>query len=234
MALKKTVARKPAKTNKTVSLPVEVKNSASKKSFTTSFKSFGLSTKKAVIALLVIVVIVLLVVFRNQFVVATVNGQPISRFALIHELEKQSGKTTLDVLITKALINQEASKKNVSVSEKDLNDEVKRIEDSLKAQGQELEVLLKNQGMSRNDLMEQVKIQVLVKKLLVDKIKVTDKEINDYYEKNKESLPKDMDEKKLKTEIKTQIEQQKLSQESNTFVTDLRSKAKINYYLELK
>jgi foldase protein PrsA len=233
MAQKRTT-KKTTKVNKETAVTSNIVKKTSVKKFSiSSFSAFGLSKKKTIITFVVIMIIVLLVVFRNQFVVATVNGQPISRFALVHELEKQSGKTTLDVLITKALINQEASKRNVKVTDQDLKDETKRIENSLKSQGQELNVLLESQGMSKAEFNEQIKIQILVKKLLADKIKVTDKEVNDYFEKNKESLPKDMDEKKLKGEIKNQLEQQKLSQESNTFVTDLRSKAKINYYLEL-
>lgn len=232
MAQKRTT-KKTAKINKETAAASNIAEKASvKKLSIPSFSAFGLSKKKATIALVVIIVIVSLVVFRNQFVVATVNGQPISRFALIHELEKQSGKTTLDVLITKTLIDQDASKKNVKVTDQDLNSETKRIEDSLKSQGQELNAILESQGMSKAEFTEQIRIQVLVKKLLADKIKVTDQEINEYFEKNKESLPKEMDEKKLKEEIKNQLEQQKLSQESNTFVSDLRNKAKINYYLE--
>ena len=233
MAQKKAVKKTTGLGKKAGTMPAVAEKTSLKKFSVPSFKSFGLSRKKAIIALIVIIVVILLVIFRNQFVVATVNGQPISRFALIQELERQSGKTTLDVLITKTLIAQEASKRNITVTDQDLNNETKRIEDSLKAQGQDLSALLASQGMSKDEFMEQIKIQVLVKKLLADKIKVTDQEVNDYHNKNKDSLPKDMDEKKLKDEIKNQLEQQKLSQESNTFVSDLRSKAKINYYLDL-
>lgn len=233
MAQKKTAA-KTSKESKRTSVASIVASKPSLKKFSSfSFKSLSLSRKKVTILLLVIIVVILLVIFRNQFVVATVNGKPISRFALINELERQSGKTTLDVLITKTLISQEASKRNIIVSNKDIDEETKRIENSLKKQGQDLNTLLSSQGMSRAEFTEQIKIQVLVKKLLADKIKITDKEVNDYYQKNIDSLPKDIEEKKLKEEIKSQLEQQKLSQESNTFVTDLRSKAKINYYLNL-
>ncbi|MFH1186939.1 MAG: SurA N-terminal domain-containing protein [Candidatus Levyibacteriota bacterium] len=235
MALKKSIKKSSSVVaKKIIAKPAIAQNLPLKKASLPFVSAMGLSRKKAGIALIIIVLIVLLVVFRNQFVVATVNGQPISRFALIGELERQAGKTTLDVLITKTLIKQEAEKRNISVSDKELNDEAKKIEDSLKEQGQDLDTLLAGQGMSRSEFMGQIKIQVLVKKMLIDETKVTDKEIDDYLEKNKASMPEDMEEGKLKGEVKTQLEQQKLSETSNKLVTELREKAKINRYLNLE
>ena len=48
---------------------------------------------------------------RGLFVVALVNGEPISRIEVIKALEKQGGKATLDSLVTKKLIAQEARSK---------------------------------------------------------------------------------------------------------------------------
>jgi len=48
----------------------------------------------------------LLYYFKNQFVVALVNNQPIWRLTLIKEVEKQAGEAVLDSLITKALVLQ--------------------------------------------------------------------------------------------------------------------------------
>ncbi len=50
------------------------------------------------------VLLVLFNAFKGQFIAATVNGSSISRWSLIQELEKQSGKSTLDTMITKKLI----------------------------------------------------------------------------------------------------------------------------------
>ena len=226
--------RKTTRARKTVKVASIVSEKNISKPLTSSALSTGLSRRTIIIALVVAAVIIVGVLLRNQIIVATVNGKPISRIALISELERQSGKKTLDVLITKNLIFQDAEKKNITVSDKDISIETKKIEDNLKKQGQELNTLLTSQGMSQSEFKEQIKIQILVKKLLVKETAVSDKEINDYIAKNKDAMPKDLSEKQLKEEVKGQLEQQKLSEASNKFVTSLREKAKIEHLLNFK
>jgi hypothetical protein len=225
-------ARKTTSVKKTVKVaPAANATVKTQEPLKTLISSAGISRRTAIILVVVAVIIILGVIFRNQIIVATVNGKPISRLSLISELERQSGKKTLDVLITKNLIFQEAQNKNIVVSDQDIASETKKIEDNLKKQGQDLKTLLAAQGMSQAELSEQIKIQILVKKLLAKEIAVSDKEVNDYIEKNKDAMPKDISEKDLKAEIGNQLQQQKLSQASNKLVTSLREKAKINYFL---
>jgi len=228
------ISRKTTSARKTAKAAPAVQAKNTPKSLAFPISSTGLSRRTIIIALVVAAVIIIGVLLRNQIIVATVNGRPITRFALIAELERQSGKRTLDVLITKNLIFQEAGKKNIVASDKDINAETKKIEDNLKKQGQDLNSLLASQGMSHAEFKEQIKIQILVKKLLAKEIKVSDKDVSDYLEKNKDAMPKDLSEEQLKTEIKGQLEQQRLSEASNKFVTSLREKAKVDYLLNFK
>ena len=188
------------------------------------------SNRNLVIGLIVLVVVIAALLLRNQIIVATVNGQPISRLALIQELEKESGKKTLDTMITTALIYQEAGQKNATASDADVNAELKKVDDSLKKQGQDLNSALKAQGMTLDSLKDQIKIQLTLKKLLADKIKVTDKEVADYIQKNKDTLPK-MDDAQLKASVKSQLEQDKMNTAVNDFIQSLRAKAKISLNL---
>jgi len=70
------------------------------------------------IGLLVVVLVVAAFLLKGLFIAALVNGQPISRFTVISELEKQSGKQALTSLVNQTLIFQEAKKKNITVSPK--------------------------------------------------------------------------------------------------------------------
>lgn len=155
------------------------------------------------------------------FLVASVNGQLVDRLTIIKQLEKQGGKKTLDVVILKTLINQEAKKRKVTVSQKDIDAEIQKIETNVTAQGSTLDQLLQQQGMKKSDLTEEVKIQLLVSKMAGNNINVTDKEIDDF---KGQELPRE--------QIKQTIKQQKLQQKIQTFVADLKSKAKINYFIK--
>lgn len=225
MAAKKS-SRKAANTKK----DEPVVNSKPKKLDLKASKNL-MSNKRFFAVLVGIIVIGLLYYFKGLFVAATVNNKPIFRPLVVKELEKQYGQDTLDSLITESLINQEAVKNNIVVSQDDIDSQIKEIEDNLKAQGQDLDSALKLRGMTKDDLTKQIKIQKMVEQLLADKISVTDDEINKYIEDNQSSLPENLTGDDLKNTVKTQLTQQKLSTEFQTWITDLKSKAKINYFV---
>ena len=190
-----------------------------------------LKQPKIILGLIVVVLVVAAFFLKGLFVAAMVNGEPISRISIINELEKQGGKQALSASINQALILQEERKKKVEVSQDELNAAVKEIEDNLKAQGQSLDSALEMQLMTREDLLAQLKIRNLVEKLLADKIKVTDKEIADYIEENKESIPAEMTEDEIKKSAKEQLKQEKLSNASQAWLEELTKNAKINHFV---
>ncbi len=186
---------------------------------------------KILITLIIVVLAVLAVLFRGLFIAALVNGQPITRLAVIQDLEKQGGKQTLSSLVNQSLILQEAKKKNITVSQKEVDDAAKQVEDSLKSQGQNLDTALAAQGMTKQDFLTQLKLRSLVEKLLADKVKVTDKEISDYITANKDTLPTDSTPDQIKKTVEEQLKQQKLGSASQAWLTDLQKNAKINYFV---
>lgn len=190
-----------------------------------------LKQPKVFIPLIVIILAVLVFSFKGLFVAALVNGEPITRIAVLSELEKQGGKQALASLVNQALILQEARKKNVQVSQAEIDKAVKQIEDSLKTQGQNLDTALAVQGMTKQDFQMQLKLRSLVEKLLADKIAVTDQEIAEYIEKNKDTLPANLKEDEIKKGVKEQLRQQKMASASQTWLQELNKNAKINYFV---
>ena len=216
-------------------MAVRKKVKTTEKSLVVAEKKFKISEKlknpKFSIPLIIIVLAIVGFLFKGLFVAALVNGQPITRLSLIRELEKQGGKQTLSALVNQALILQEARKKNIDTDQKEVDSEAKKIEDSLKKQGQDLNSALLMQGLTREDFLRQLRLRTLVTKLLADQIKVADKEIADYMEKNKDTLPKNLKEDELKQQVKQQLEQQKLAGKSQEWLAGLMKNAKINYFV---
>src|SRR4030065_1321194 len=134
-----------------------------------------------------IVVVILVLAYANMgiFIAAIVNGQPITRLQLAKELEKQGGKQVLDSIITQKLIDQEAKKKGIVVSQQDLDNEIKAIENQLKAQGTDLDTALAFQGQTRAQLQDSLKLKIQVEKLIADKISISEEEITTYFNENK-------------------------------------------------
>jgi foldase protein PrsA len=197
----------------------------------TTYVGTHIKEPRVFIPLIIIVIAILLVLFKSAFVVAVVNGQPISRAQYNKMLEAQAGKQVMNALVTQKLIEEYAASKNVNVSQSEIDAQVKTIQTQLAQQGQTLDTALAAQGMSKDDFMTQLKLQTLVKKLLADKIKVSDKEISDYIEKNKDSLPTGESDAQIKSQVAQQLQQQKLSQQAQLLVQQLQQKAKINYFV---
>lgn len=168
--------------------------------------------------------------FKGLFIAAMVNGLPISRLSVVQKLEKQGGKNTLDLLVTDKLIKNEAAKKGIVISEDEINQEIKSIEASVTQQGGTLEQALLQQGMNLESLRENIKNQKIIEKLIADKIKVTDAEVNKYIADNETTIP-DGKEAETKKQIMDQLKQQKFQQEAQTWVTSLKTAANIKYYV---
>ncbi len=168
--------------------------------------------------------------YKGVFVAATVNGSPVTRLSVIMELEKQGGKNTLDALITEKLIDNEARKKEVVVTNDEIDQEIKKIEASITQQGGTLNDALLQQGMTLDSLKKQLSVQKKIEKVLSDKIQVIDDDISKYISDNKIELESGK-ETETKNQIAQQLKGQKLNQEASSWINSLKAGAKINYYV---
>lgn len=246
MATTKTAKKAPAKSSKTTekksaakvtrgrSNVSSMKVSAKKSTTVSDLRNKVLDSKnRRSLILAIIVILIAAIVFfgKGLFIAATVNGQPVSRLAIIRDLEAQSGKATLDSIITRTLVIQEANKKNITVSEKDIDNEISKIQKQFQAQGQNLDALLATQGLSKEKFRDEVRVQLLVTKILGDQAKVTDKEFADFLVKNQDLISNEKDQEAAKKSLRQQMEQQKLAQKYQEWIANIKKNAKINYFV---
>ncbi|MBU0652856.1 MAG: peptidylprolyl isomerase [Proteobacteria bacterium] len=102
-------------------------------------------------------------------------------------------KGLIDEFVMRILLNKEVAAKKVIASEK----EITEVLDSMKAQlpgGKTMDDLMKKNGIDvakmREEIGTNIKLDKLVLQELGGKVKVTDKEIADFYEKNREKFMK--------------------------------------------
>jgi|SRR5579872_2255922 len=183
------------------------------------------------VGVIVVVLAVLAYIYKGLFIAAMVNGQPISRLSVLSQLEQQNGKQALDNLVVESLVNQEAKKRNIVISQSEINSEVSKIEDQLKGQGTTLDSALAARGLSRNDLMSQIKLQDELSKMVGSSVKVSDADIQNYISQNQDSLPKNLSDADLHNQVQQQLEQQALQTQTQAFVANLQKKASITYFV---
>lgn len=185
-----------------------------------------------VFALFIIIIIAgLLFYFKGLFVAAIVNGEPITRLSLISQLEKKDGKQMLSTLVTQTLILQEAKKRKIDVNQQEIDADIKRIETGLSSQGQTLDQAMLAQGITKEDLVKDIRIQKLVEKMFVKDVKVTDSEVADFIDKNQSSIPTNLTPDDVKKQVRQQLEQQKLSTIFQTWLDSAQKNAKIQYFV---
>jgi len=181
----------------------------------------------------IIIVLALLFVCKGLFIAAMINGSPVSRFSVIRELERNSGKEALESIIVERLINKEAAKKGINITDEEINAEINKAEEQIKSQGGTLEQVLASQGMSLELLKRQIVIQRELEALLSDKVQVTQDEVDNFITENKIKVPKG-EEDNYNAQITEEIRQQKLSMESRAFIESLKSGKTIRYFVDYK
>lgn len=189
--------------------------------------------RKTIIGIAIVAIIVALgaIIYSllGFFVAATVGWSPISRYAVISELETVYGKTVLNSLITQKLIDLEAEKKGIVVSEEDVNAEITKIEAQISAQGQTLDQVLVTEGMTPEDLKGQIVDRKKMEKLVADQTVVEAAEVEQYIKDYKITIPKGQ-EVTYRAQLKEQLESQKLNEAASALIETLKSQSKIRYF----
>ena len=176
---------------------------------------------------IVVVIIALALLFwfqRSLFLAGTINGRLVTTPQFYAELTKNSGEEVFDVIVRETLIKQEAVKKGVAASEKEINKKLKELEERIGG-ADALDRALSQNNTTMGELRDQVITQILAEKLLEDKIKITEAEIQKYIKENKEVASG-----LTKEEVKQTLKSQKLSEEFGRWFEKIKKKAKIITY----
>lgn len=117
--------------------------------------------------------------------VATVEGEKILQTELDEALREQYGAAVLDTLITNKIVELEAKKENITVSDEDIQAEYDELVESYGGEDAINEVLEAN-GLTEDAVKENIRIYQLTKNVVAASIEITDEEVEQYFENNKE------------------------------------------------
>ncbi|MBI5452434.1 SurA N-terminal domain-containing protein [Candidatus Gottesmanbacteria bacterium] len=184
---------------------------------------------KNILLIGLLIIGVLLWKFKGQFIAAMVNGQPISRWQLNEQLQKKFGDQTLDGLISEKLILSAAKQKGILISSGEIDGRMKQIEERLKGKIS-LNDALKAQGLTKDDLRQQLEIQMSIEKLFDKEATVSTKDVDDYISNNKEAYKNATDPAVVRNEAENIIRQQKISDLFEQWFADIRKNAKIQKF----
>lgn len=123
----------------------------------------------------------------NEDVVAKINDEVITKDELYETLVEQNGEQVLNLLIAEKIINLEAKKQKVEVSEEDIQNNIDKI---IKNYGgeEEFNQAIEQYGYTLEDLKKDIATNVKIKKLLEPNISISEEEMLNYFETNKETF----------------------------------------------
>lgn len=185
---------------------------------------------KNIIIIVILLAAVLFWKFKGYFIVATVNGQPISRFELTGDLIKRFGSQSLDNIINERLILGATRQKGIFVTDDDISIRTKDIEKKLQGTTTLKDALLA-QGLSESDFKKQLEIQIAIEKLFDKESTVSSSEIKDYISQNQSAYKSATDPAAVNKEVESILHQQKVRDQFDKWFSDIRKNANIQKYL---
>ncbi|MDX2357128.1 SurA N-terminal domain-containing protein [Dietzia sp. PP-33] len=176
-------------------------------------------------------------VFEGQYqqmsMQAQMSGQPVD--------EGQLRQQTLEGLVGSELLRQEATERGLEVSDAEIDTALAGFAESNQASEDEFIAAMGEQGLDRDDVLEQIEKQLLVEKLVVDEygeFTVTDEEIEASYQQVAEQqamsgqaggqLPPL---EQVRGEVEEQLIAEQQAQAMQTLSEELREGADVTEYL---
>lgn len=188
------------------------------------------SNKKIYIVVLLLAVGALLLAINKGWVIAAlVNGRPIFRWQLNSILVSRFGQQTLEGLIGEMLIADAAATSGVNVSPAEIEAKQQEVVKGLGG-NVKIEDLLRFQGMTKSDFDNQIRLQLMVEKLLSRDLVISDADIDNFIATSSATLTA-TEPGKLRDEARQAIISQKVSERLQTWFLELKDKAKITRFL---
>lgn len=191
-------------------------------------KRFPFGARRIALVVLVLGIIGVLYANKGLFIAAVVDGKPIFRWELNQVLSDRFGQQTLDGMISEYIVDGEAKKQGVVVTQAEIDTKVKEVVASLG--GASLDELLKYQGTTKAEFEKQIRLQLLVEKMLGRDVTVTDEEVAEYAASNAATLTA-TDEAGIAKEARAAITSQKINEKLQAWFGALRTKAKIMRFI---
>ncbi|MED1723912.1 peptidyl-prolyl cis-trans isomerase [Brevibacillus parabrevis] len=154
--------------------------------------------------------------------VAKIGNVSISQHQLYEQMKKESGASVMSDLVAIELCRQEGAAQGITVSEQEVDAKVNPIKDKLKTPEKFQQYLKEKNFTNEKELRERIKMILLRDKLLEKAYPVTDEQIKEYYEKNKEKLGKSLEE--ARPEITEKLQERNKRKNVDEWITQLKKK----------
>jgi foldase protein PrsA len=115
----------------------------------------------------------------DELVLATVNGESITRKQLVNRLLEYQGDDALQKMVNRSLVTQAAKKLNVTVADTEVDAEVDKIKKNFKNEKDFLAVLQRS-NLTERQHRDEVRFTLLMQRVVLKEQPVTDEDLQQY------------------------------------------------------
>lgn len=142
--------------------------------------------------------------------VAVIGGKAITYEQLQQRLADKYGAELVNLLLDREAIRQEAEELNVTVSREEMDAELKRMQQGYESEEQFYKSMKEQLGLSKTELSEDVYYKLLLERLAVRGIQVSEADVDAYIKNHPEEFRSFVQYHLYKIEVKTREEASKL------------------------
>lgn len=157
-------------------------------------------------------------------VVATIAGTNITQNQVYEEMKERVGKEAMANVITTELIKLEGKAQGVTVTDEDLDKIINPIKEKLKTP-EKFQEYLDEKGMDEKALRERTRLLLQRDKLIEKAFPTTEKDITEYYEKNKEKLGGTLD--KVRPQVEEKVKERNRRKNSQEWLNSMSKKYQV-------
>lgn len=180
--------------------------------------------------------------FSKEDAVAKVGSETISKEDLYTTLVDQYGDGALDTLIAEKIVKLESDKKDLTVKDSEIKKELENIKGQYDSE-EAFNEALASSGSDLDSVKKNIKTYLLTEKLLKDRVKITDDQIKEYFEANKDTFAQKeqveashilVDDEKTAKEVKAKLDDggdfAELAKEYSTDTSNADSGGELGYF----
>lgn len=139
---------------------------------------------KFLLAISLLLVVVSIAGCQSNDVVASVGDEDITKEELYQSLVSKNGAEALEALISEKIVELEAKKENIEVTEEDIEKEMQKIIDYYGSEDAFNQVL-ENAGYAKDDVKKNIRTSIEIEKLIEPTLGITEDEMKQYFNDNK-------------------------------------------------
>ncbi len=149
------------------------------------FKSSHVLVGIIVLLLIGAAIVLLNSVSQEGEVVATVNGEEITKDELYEAMLTTGGRDILDRLIMNQLVIQEAKKQGIVVSEAEVTEEIQKvIDESFNGMAEFFHQTLSEYGVTEETVREELRTELFLRKIAESELDITEEDEREFFAAN--------------------------------------------------